>query len=112
MYKRQPYEGDDSWVENELMAMKQHLDGWQVPAAADDCEHCKYFAERTRIAEEVGDTVAPLCEHCQKPMTAIIYGLPDPGFYEENQATRVFGGCLVGPENPTWACKACGTNAY
>jgi hypothetical protein len=106
-----PYEGNDSWVESQLFEMKADLDGYYVPDSASDCEHCNYYAERTRLAKQVGDEVAPLCEHCQKPMTAIIYGLPDGDFYEENQNTRVFGGCTVGPENPVWACKTCGTYA-
>ncbi|MFM6962844.1 MAG: PD-(D/E)XK nuclease family protein [Micrococcales bacterium] len=105
------YEGNDGWVESELLEMKQNIDRDFVPRAADDCEHCKYFAERTQIAEQVGDDVPPLCDFCRKPMTRILYGYPDPQFYEQNRDTRVFGGCIIGPENPVWACKTCGTDA-
>lgn len=106
-----PYEGDDSWVEGQLMQMRADLDDDQVPDAATDCEHCNYFAERTRLAKQVGDDIAPLCEFCKKPMTKIFYGMPSPDFLDKNKDTVDFGGCLIGPENPVWACKACDTSA-
>jgi len=37
-----PYEGDDSWVSQTLVDIKTCLDSEELPAAADDCDYCRY----------------------------------------------------------------------
>jgi hypothetical protein len=55
---------------------------------------------------EKGWSFGPSCPNCASPAMPITYGLPterdymDPNFYS--------GGCIVGDENPDWACRACG----
>lgn len=37
-----PYTGSDSWVEPTLLKIKECLDGGELPAAAEDCDYCRY----------------------------------------------------------------------
>jgi hypothetical protein len=37
-----PYEGDDSWVEGTLVAIKACLESEAIPEAAPDCDYCRY----------------------------------------------------------------------
>jgi hypothetical protein len=37
-----PYEGDDSWVDQAVVAAKNCLDGDQIPAAHNACDFCAY----------------------------------------------------------------------
>ncbi|HEY4516536.1 MAG TPA: PD-(D/E)XK nuclease family protein [Candidatus Paceibacterota bacterium] len=37
-----PYEGDDSWVEGTLLAIKKSLDSGVLPDAHSDCDYCRY----------------------------------------------------------------------
>lgn len=48
-----PYTGDDAWIENTLLAMKQCLEG-DIPPVGDsimggECEHCAYARLRTEL---------------------------------------------------------------
>ncbi|HVS80069.1 MAG TPA: PD-(D/E)XK nuclease family protein [Candidatus Paceibacterota bacterium] len=38
-----PYTGSDKWVEGTIMDIKKCLDGGEIPAAAADCEYCRYI---------------------------------------------------------------------
>ncbi len=40
-----PYEGNDSWIEETLLQMKDILDKDTLPPAADDCDFCLYRKE-------------------------------------------------------------------
>lgn len=37
-----PHKGDDSWVEKTLLNIKKCLDSDEIPAAAEDCDYCRY----------------------------------------------------------------------
>ena len=37
-----PHKGDDSWVEKALLDIKKTLDSDAIPAAAEDCDYCRY----------------------------------------------------------------------
>ncbi|OGG20353.1 hypothetical protein A3D03_06555 [Candidatus Gottesmanbacteria bacterium RIFCSPHIGHO2_02_FULL_40_13] len=37
-----PYQGDDSWIEPTLLAIKKLLDSEQVPQESGNCEYCAY----------------------------------------------------------------------
>lgn len=37
-----PHTGDDSWVEQTLILIKQCLEGERIPRKSTDCEHCAY----------------------------------------------------------------------
>lgn len=37
-----PYTGDDSWVDGTIRKIKQCLDSGALPAAANDCDYCRY----------------------------------------------------------------------
>ncbi|MBI4087929.1 PD-(D/E)XK nuclease family protein [Candidatus Kaiserbacteria bacterium] len=37
-----PYTGSDSWVEPTLLKIKECLDSGELPAAAEDCDYCRY----------------------------------------------------------------------
>ena len=39
--KVQPYDGDDSWVEDKILEAKRILDG-EIPMSATDCDYCLY----------------------------------------------------------------------
>ena len=106
------HEGDTSWIEPTLFDIKHDLEDIDLVDSGDDCEQCKYIDARVRVYESYNVKIPPLCEMCKKPMTPIIYGLPSPGTFADLQDTRVFGGCLVDPMNPRWACKACDTRGY
>ncbi|MBI2039275.1 MAG: PD-(D/E)XK nuclease family protein [Candidatus Niyogibacteria bacterium] len=43
-----PYEGDDSWVEDALEAVHQCLNDSKIPESGPECDHCTYFAARTK----------------------------------------------------------------
>jgi hypothetical protein len=43
-----PYDGDDSWVEGTLRAIKETLAAPQPPAAAKDCEFCAFAAKAAK----------------------------------------------------------------
>lgn len=42
--KVQPYDGDDSWVEDKILEAKKILDG-KKPNSSQDCIYCKYVQE-------------------------------------------------------------------
>ncbi|HUO75553.1 MAG TPA: PD-(D/E)XK nuclease family protein [Candidatus Paceibacterota bacterium] len=44
-----PYQGDDSWVEPTLRAMKVCLEGDRPPTPSDECEHCAYRSAASRF---------------------------------------------------------------
>ena len=52
---------------------------------------------------------APACPNCfSTDVVMIIYGLPTPAAFEMVQrGERKLGGCVLSPDSPMWACKAC-----
>jgi predicted RNA-binding Zn-ribbon protein involved in translation (DUF1610 family) len=51
------------------------------------------------------------CPHCGKPLklVAILYGYPAPEAWEaELRGELAIGGCLVGDNDPEFACSNCG----
>ncbi len=52
---------------------------------------------------------APACPNCQSTdVVAILYGLPAPAAFEMvERGERELGGCILSPDAPMWACKAC-----
>lgn len=46
------YDGDDSWVEGTLGAIRECLEGGDIPEASEDCDHCTYWTARRRFEEE------------------------------------------------------------
>lgn len=56
-----PYEGDDSWVEDALIAAKHCLDASDAPPAAEDCDYCTYreAAGRALLALRPSTGAAP-----------------------------------------------------
>lgn len=47
-----PYTGKDEWVEARLSDIKGALETEQMPAPADDCEHCAYASNRTKLTTD------------------------------------------------------------
>jgi hypothetical protein len=48
----------------------------------------------------------PTCPECGAEGVPIVYGMPGSELIAEEEAGQVvLGGCVVGEENPTWACK-------
>ena len=43
------HEGNDSWVEPTVLAIKECLDSNKIPSSSETCEHCKY---RKLVSEE------------------------------------------------------------
>lgn len=41
-----PYEGNDGWVEDTLLKIKDCLDGDVIPATGKSCDHCAYWNAR------------------------------------------------------------------
>jgi len=37
-----PYEGDDSWIDGAILALKQCITGEQIPQAGEKCDFCTY----------------------------------------------------------------------
>ncbi len=48
-----PYQGNDSWVEGTLHAIKKCLDSEDIPAPSEECDYCKYreFAGKKLMAQ-------------------------------------------------------------
>ena len=44
-----PYEGDDAWVENTIVAAHRCLMADVIPASGPDCDYCKYRAAAGRV---------------------------------------------------------------
>ncbi len=44
--KVQPYDGDDSWVEDKILEAKKILDG-KCPEPSENCDYCKYTKDTT-----------------------------------------------------------------
>lgn len=44
-----PYEGDDGWIENTLIQLKECLDSSEIPASPIDCEFCGYALARAEL---------------------------------------------------------------
>ncbi|MFH1246670.1 MAG: PD-(D/E)XK nuclease family protein [Candidatus Liptonbacteria bacterium] len=44
-----PYTGDDSWIPNALMGARACLMADEIPAAAEDCDHCKYREAAAKV---------------------------------------------------------------
>ena len=44
--KVQPYDGDDSWVEDKILEAKKILDG-ELPDCSELCSYCKYTKDTT-----------------------------------------------------------------
>ena len=42
--KVQPYDGNDSWVEDKILEAKKILDG-KIPSSSEECTYCKYVQE-------------------------------------------------------------------
>lgn len=49
-----PHEGDDAWVENAVLALHRCLESNEIPAAAEDCDWCRYVAA---VNEVTGQTL-------------------------------------------------------
>jgi CRISPR/Cas system-associated exonuclease Cas4 (RecB family) len=49
-----PHEGNDSWIENTLLEIKECLSSNIMPASAESCDYCRYF-EATRKHVDVHD---------------------------------------------------------
>ena len=52
------------------------------------------------------------CPNCGEPLkrVRIVYGLPTAEYAEQvarAEVDVVLAGCLVGPDDPKWACAAC-----
>ncbi len=47
-----PYEGDSSWVEDTVFAIKECLDSNEIPAPDSECEYCQY---REQAGEALSD---------------------------------------------------------
>lgn len=52
------------------------------------------------------------CPNCGEPLKRIpiVYGLPSSEFADQvarGEVEAVLAGCLVGPDDPKWACAAC-----
>lgn len=47
------YVGDDSWVENVILDIKNCLDSNKIPQARDNCDHCAYWYTRKKHEEHV-----------------------------------------------------------
>lgn len=45
--KVQPYDGDDSWVEDKILEAKKILDG-KMPNSSEECIYCKYVIESSQ----------------------------------------------------------------
>ena len=63
-----PYKGNDSWVEGALADIKHTLDSDELPAAAADCDFCKY-------RETVGKKLISIGKAHSKKMTTRTLGL-------------------------------------
>jgi hypothetical protein len=44
-----PYDGDDSWVEDTLTAIRDTLVGPEPPALDEGCEYCRIAARATGV---------------------------------------------------------------
>lgn len=44
-----PYEGDDSWIEGELLRARQCLEESEPPEATEDCKQCAYLKDIQRL---------------------------------------------------------------
>lgn len=73
---------------------------------------CCYTEQDAAIFREVfkdeiagGLSFGELCPKCGDPALPIIYGLPTPSALDDPEFYS--GGCMVGPENPEWACRDC-----
>jgi hypothetical protein len=45
------------------------------------------------------------CPECGAEAVPIVYGLPGPELWDQEDAGRVvLGGCVLEAENPDWAC--------
>lgn len=49
-----PYEGDDGWVEDTIVALHDCLNGDQVPEPGDDCDYCRYVEAVQAVTAEPG----------------------------------------------------------
>lgn len=62
------------------------------------------------MSESVGAQVGQLCPSCgREESVPLIRGLPDAeGMLLAERGLVALGGCLVGPDVPAPACRACG----
>ena len=62
------------------------------------------------MVESVGMQVGRICPSCgQEDSVPLIWGLPDPGSMAlAERGLLALGGCMVGPDEPTIAWRACG----
>ncbi|MFZ2202626.1 MAG: hypothetical protein WAV56_04530, partial [Microgenomates group bacterium] len=44
------HQGDDSWIDEKLLAAKECLLSTKIPSPGENCEHCQY---RKKMVEEV-----------------------------------------------------------
>ncbi len=47
-----PYKGDDSWIENTLIQIKECLTSNEIPKSNEECDYCKYIST---IVKATGD---------------------------------------------------------
>ena len=55
-------------------------------------------------------TERPVCPSCGAvEVLPIAYGMPGPEMIAAADRGEIaLGGCVIGPENPTWRCTKCG----
>ncbi len=84
-----------------------YMGSWNGYSALDDGITSGTIARAVRRLEELAK---PPCPACGSPdVIRIVYGEPPPALGEaEARGELVIGECLVGPDNPTEHCKACG----
>lgn len=47
------------------------------------------------------------CPSCGRVLTRVVFGLPTPGFYENQTYPVVLAGCIVPRDAAAWKCESC-----
>ena len=47
-----PYEGDDSWIDQTIIGIKNVLDGEQIPDSNPNCDHCNYAKKINNVTNQ------------------------------------------------------------
>ena len=73
-----------------------------------------YLEQERKVISPLLPDQCPTCGH--SPVATILWGLPDfksPGLQSSMEAGKiVWGGCIVGNDDPTWQCIKCGQSIW
>jgi hypothetical protein len=67
--------------------------------------------ELMTVTPDLPRSQSAVCPHCRKPLklVPIVYGYPAPETFDAaDRGELVVAGCLVGDNDPQWACASCG----